>query len=246
MNKSKTVLIVAVLTVLTANTWADELKNDPQTVDSFWERASLTNGFWGLNDRLADSGIEIGFSMTNIYQANVKGGLSTNDKRGRFNSSYDLEMWLDMRKLLGLETGSVYVLVEGGWPDAEGIDAASLGSAFGVNADAVGNQGPVFKELYYEGPIFDDRLAIMIGKIDFTGVFDASAYADDECSQFLNAALVDDPTIPFPDYSLGAVLTYHLTDSWYVMGGIADAQANGRDVHACATQFAILHSIASN
>jgi porin len=62
-----------------------------------------------------------------------------------------------------------------------------------------------------------------------TGVFDASAYADCECTQFLNAAFVDDPTIPFPQYSLGIVLTYDLTDSWYLMGGIADAQADGRE-----------------
>ena len=194
-----------------------------------WNSDTLTDGFWGLNDQLADDGIEIGFGITSIYQADVKGGLSTHNKRGRFNGSYDLEMWLDMRKLLGFETGSVYMLVEGGWPDAEGIDVASLSSAFGVNADAVGNQGPVVKELYYEGPIFGEQFTVMIGKIDFTGVFDASAYADDECSQFLNAAFVDDPTIPFPDYSLGVVLTYDVSDSWYVMGGVADAQANGRE-----------------
>ena len=197
--------------------------------ESIWERETLTNEFWGLNDELADSGIELGFGITNIYQSNVKGGTSTHNRRGRFNGSYDLEMWADLQKLLGFETGNIYMLVEGGWPDAEGIDAASVGSAFGVNADAVGNQGPLIKELYYQGPVFNDALTIMIGKIDFTGIFDSSAYADDECSQFLNAAFVDNPTIPFPDYSLGVVLTYDLTDSWYVMGGIADAQANGRE-----------------
>jgi len=186
--------------------------------ESIWERETLTNGFWGLNDELADSGIELGFGITNIYQSNVKGGTGTHNRRGRFNGSYDLEMWADLQKLLGFETGNIYMLVEGGWPDAEGIDAASVGSAFGVNADAVGNQGPLIKELYYHGPVFNDALTIMVGKIDFTGVFDASAYADDECSQFVNAAFVDNPTIPFPDYSLGVVLTYDLTDSWYVMG----------------------------
>lgn len=174
-------------------------------------------------------GIETGFGMTNVYQANVKGGIDTNNRRGRYSSSYDLEIQADLQKLFGLDAGNLYILVEGGWPKAEGINVVSVGSAFGVNADAIGNEAILVKELYYQGPVFGDKLTMMIGKIDFTGVFDASAYADDECSQFLNAALVDDPTIPFPDYSLGVVLTYDLTDSWYIMGGVADAQANGRE-----------------
>lgn len=98
-----------------------------------------------------------------------------------------------------------------------------------MNADAIGNDAMLVKELYYQQPVFGRSSTLMIGKIDFTGVFDASAYADDETSQFLNSALVDDPTIPFADYGLGVVLTCHPTESWYIMGGIADAQADGRE-----------------
>lgn len=197
--------------------------------ESLWQRETLTDGFWGLNDQLADSGIEVGFGITNVYQANVKGGTSTHSRRGRHSGSYDLELWADLQKLLGFETGSIYMLVEGGWPDAEGIDGSSVGSAFGVNADAIGNQGTVVKELYYQGPVFNDRLTLRIGKIAFADLFESSAYADDECTQFLNNALIDDPTIPFPEYSLGVVLTYDLTDLLYVMGGVADAQADDRE-----------------
>ena len=197
--------------------------------DSIRERQTLTEGFWGLNNQLADNGIEMGFNVTNIYQAGVRGGVSTHRRAGRYSGSYDLELSADLQKLLGFETGSIYMLVEGGWPDAEGIDAVSVGSAFGVNADAIGNQGPVVKELYYQGLVFSDALTMMVGKIDFTGVFDASAYADDECTQFLNATFVDDPTIPFPDYSLGVILNWDITNSWYLMGGVADAQADARE-----------------
>ncbi len=197
--------------------------------NSIWEQETLTNGFWGLNDRLADKGIEIGFGITNVYQANVKGGTSTHNQKGRYTGSYDLEMSADLQRLLGWESGTIFLHLEGGWPDEEGIDALSVGSVFGVNADAIGNDNILVKQLYYEGPVFSDNLTLMIGKIDFTGVFDCSAYADDECSQFLNAAFVDDPTIPFPAYSLGVVLNWDITDSWYLLGGIADAQADNRE-----------------
>ena len=180
--------------------------------NDLWSRNTLTKGFYGINDSLADSGLEFGLGMTYVYQANVKGGLSTHSRRGRHSGSYDLEMWADLEKLLGFESGSIYMLVEGGWPDAEGINELSVGSAFGTNADAIGNEAILVKELYYEMPVLGDNITLMIGKMDFTGIFDASAYADDECTQFLNAAFVDDPTIPFPEYSLGAVLTLNPTD----------------------------------
>ncbi len=63
--------------------------------EGIWEQETLTNGFWGLNDQLADSGIELGFGITNVYQANVKGGTSTHNRRGRHSGSYELEMWVD-------------------------------------------------------------------------------------------------------------------------------------------------------
>ncbi|NQT04091.1 MAG: carbohydrate porin, partial [Planctomycetes bacterium] len=111
----------------------------------------------------------------------------------------------------------------------ESIDGHSVGSAWGINALPYGNRGMDIVEAFYEGPFFSDNFTIAIGKIDFTGIFDASEYADDECGQFINAALVDDPTIPFPQQSLGVVLTWDITDSWYLMGGVADAQADVRE-----------------
>jgi len=97
-----------------------------------WEQETLTNGFWGLNDSLAASGIEVGFGMTNIYQLNVHGGTSTHNHQGRHTGSYDLEIGADLQQLLGVEGGSFYVHTEGSWSRSD-IDATSVGSAFGVN-----------------------------------------------------------------------------------------------------------------
>ena len=182
-----------------------------------------------LNTQLAEFGLDVGFGVTNVYQVNTKGGTSTNKENGRYTGSYDVEISADLQKLLGLDAGIIFLHLEGGWPDAEGIDPGSIGSAFGVNADAIGNDNILVKQLFYEGPFFDESLMITIGKIDFTGVFDKNAYADDEITQFLNAAFVDDPTIPFPQYSLGAILTWNVNDDWYIMAGAADAQADKRE-----------------
>ena len=59
--------------------------------------------------------------------------------------------------------------------------------------------------------------------------FDGNRFANDETTQFLNSALVNNPTIPFPDEGLGVVLHWNPIDWWYVSYGIADAQADRRE-----------------
>lgn len=205
------------------------LSKSTNTPVNIWEREMLTNGFFGFADSLAEEGIEAELGVTSIYQHNVHGGLSTHRRAGRNSGSYDLEVSADLQKLLGFENASCYIHVEGGWPDTGGIDEGSVGSVFGANTDAIGNRAMDIVELFYEGAIFGDALNLMIGKIDFTAVFDCSAYADDETSQFLNGAFVNDPTIPFPYYSLGVVLSFDPSDYLHIMGGVADAQADGRE-----------------
>ncbi len=174
------------------------------------------------------SGIDICFGLTSLYQANIHGGLSTNDRKGRFAGRYDLELSADLEKMLGIRGGLLFIKGWGGWPDT-GIDEKTVGSAWGINGLSIGNRSMDIVELFYEGPLFNDNLGIMIGKLDFTGLFDATEYADDECTQFLNMAFINDPVIPFPEQGLGVALNWNITDSLYLMAGATDAQADSRE-----------------
>jgi porin len=204
-----------------------------------YERETLTDGFWGLNDNLANSGVEIGLGVTNIYQQNVHGGISTHRKAGRFSGSYDLELLADMQKLLGIEGGSLFVHAEGRWSKSGGIDGPSVRSAFGVNGDAGPRRSMDVTELWYEQSMFEGALLFRIGKMDlFTGgfesenhpaAFDRNTFANDETGQFLNSALVNNPTIPFPDYALGMSAFYNPNDWWYAAAGVLDAQNDARE-----------------
>ena len=231
MNKVRILLGLVVLLVIMDVCSAEQADNIRQS-------NTLTGGFWGLNDQLADDGIEIGFGITNIYQANVKGGLSTHNKRGRYSGSYDLELTVDTQKLLGITGGSLYVHGEGWWSKSGDIDAASIGSAFGVNGDAGSRDTLVITEFWWEQAMLDNTLRLRLGKLDMTGgfehhgcpvSFDCSSYANDETSQFFNNALINNPTIPFPDNGLGAVLYWNPIEWWYASVGIADAQADARE-----------------
>ncbi len=58
-------ILFSIASVVTAEESGSEIMD-------FWKCASPTNGFWGLNDSLADYGIEAGFSINNIYQVNIQ------------------------------------------------------------------------------------------------------------------------------------------------------------------------------
>ena len=198
-------------------------------------RENLTGGLFGLNDLFEPSGIELTVSLTQIYQQNVRGGLSTHNRAGRYTGSYDIEGGFDLEKLLGIKGASAYMLAEGSWSD--GISDNSVGSIFNVNGDAAGYRSLDITELWYEQMIGSESLRVRIGKLDLTGgfecrgcpvTFDGNRFANDENTQFLNLALINNPTIPFPDRGLGAVVYYNPVEWWYVSGGVGDAQADGR------------------
>ena len=72
----------------------------------------------------------------------------------------------------------------------------------------------------------------MTGGFDCSGCpvsFDGNVFANDENAQFLNSALVNNPTIPFPDYGLGVILHWNPIADWYLSVGTADAQADKRE-----------------
>jgi porin len=208
-----------------------------EETQSIWDRETLTGGFWGLNEALEPSGVEFSFYLNTIYQINTKGGTGTHRRQGRWSGSYDLEMNADLEKLFGIENAILHMHGEGTW-SRQDIDSTSVESAFGVNGDFAPRESINIVELWYQHAFFEKTLFLRIGKLDMTGgfefyghpvSFDGNRYANDENSQFLNSALINNPTIPFPDYGLGAIVHWHLSQTWYVSAGAADAQADKRE-----------------
>ena len=199
-------------------------------------RQTLTDSWFGLGEQLEARGVCLSLSLTQVYQVNVRGGLATHRHAGRWPGSYDLEAELDLEKLIGLPGGSMFVLAEGSW--SEGPDALSVGSVLGTNDDAGGDRSIDVTELWYQQVLFGGLLQVRLGKIDLTGgfecrgcpvAFDANAFANDETAQFLSSALVNNPTIPFPDNGLGIAAYLEPLPWFYVAAGVADAQADARE-----------------
>jgi len=204
-----------------------------------WDQETLTNGFGGLADPLADGGVDVALSVTEVFQQTLDGGAAalTNDDHGRHSGSYDLEFGFDLERILGLSGATFYVHTEGSWPRSD-LDGEFLGTAFGANGDAGGNRDLDVTEVWFEQAFADETLRVRLGKLDIGGgfecrgcpvSFDGSLFANDETAQFLNAALVNNPTVPMPDAGLGAVIHWNPCDVWYASVGVADALADGRE-----------------
>lgn len=234
MGKQKMIVILIAIAVMTglamADVWQEPTGQNP-----------LAHEHWNLGDSMESSGIDFAFSITNIYQINARGGTSTHRRQGRWTGSYDLEMSADLQRLAGIENGVLYMHSEGTW-SRESIDTTAVGAPdgtlFGVNADFAPREAFNIIELWYQQGFWNNTLQLRLGKLDMTGgfecsgcpvSFDGNRYANDENTQFLNGALVNNPTVPFPDYGLGAIAYWNPVESWYFSVAAADAQADKRE-----------------
>ncbi len=139
--------------------------------------------------------------------AEVEGGVTAvyqNADDGRVDS--ELIGSLDLVVTLDAGPGAFTLYVEGNTTPQSGHVAAVLGEANGDAGSALDRNGRgrlQVSELLYTLPAGQGEFAV--GLLDVTGFLDASVVANDETAQFLGASFVNNPTVEFPDYTLGVV-----------------------------------------
>ena len=109
-------------------------------------------------------------------------------------------------------------------PRANGVSGilpeanADVGSALDED-----NEGRLqFSELYYSHAI-SEKHRISAGLLDVSGFFEQSRIASDETTQFLGAFFVGNPTIEFPDYTLGVVNETGLSNGVVLRAALASS-----------------------
>ncbi len=115
---------------------------------------------------------------------------------------------LDLVTTVPTTSGAWTVYVEGNTSLQKAGVSSELSEAnadAGSALDRDGNGRLQVSELRYTLRVGENSLAM--GLIDPAGFLDASDVANDETTQFLTSSLVNNPTIAFPDYTLG--IAYH-------------------------------------
>lgn len=131
----------------------------------------------------------------------VSQGMSGNTDDASLTYSVDLGFTGDFG-----ERGTAFIYFN--TAQGAGIDT---GAATGANADdetgTLSVDGEGFSdtrvaEAWYEFPL-SESAALRLGKIDPTGIYDGNEIANDETTQFLADAFVNNPAIAFPGYAAG-------------------------------------------
>jgi carbohydrate-selective porin OprB len=118
-----------------ADTSLNAMSGAATAAEDWFEKDVLSHpGSFLSRTLLEPTGLTLGIGSTNIYQQNVRGGLSTHRRAGRASGSYDIELAGDLKRLLGL-SGGIYISAEGSWSKSGGINDPAVGSYFGVNGD---------------------------------------------------------------------------------------------------------------
>jgi len=90
-------------------------------------------------------------------------------------------------------------------PDNE-IDGLTL--ANGYAARLVQQNDLSLREAWLMTELWDQKLSLVVGRLDLTNYFDANAAANDETSQFLSDALVNNPALGLSENGAGMAVVY--------------------------------------
>jgi carbohydrate-selective porin OprB len=152
------------------------------------------------------------------YQAQ---GLAGGPQSGQIKNAFSYQLSLEQKLWQG---ATLVAYGEGG--SGQGLDPYLDGTFLGTN-DAAGQPACIYaSRVYLQQGLLEDRIQVLVGKIDLSYIYDLNEVANDYNAQFLSCSLVNNPTIPFPDAGLGAVVKVQPTEWLYVQAGAADAQAS--------------------
>ena len=71
-------------------------------------------------------------------------------------------------------------------------------------------------KLYYQQSIFDDKLTIDFGKLNFNSFFASNKYSSDSDSQFITSIFSGDKIIETPPQRLGLALAYNIVENFKI------------------------------
>jgi hypothetical protein len=182
--------------------------------------------------------VQIGFSMTGstqyVYHETGRSWVDPDTGAVMGKDTKERGYGVASADLLFLGRPATYVTM---FMDVEAIGGAGpdeeFGTRAGLNADAGSLQSSdgvdrlQVREAWLQADHPDKLFALAAGKIDLTNYFDANAVANDETTQFLTSALVNNPALEQPVNGPGAVLTWNTFRDAYVSVASQSADDSG-------------------
>ena len=166
----------------------------------FARRESISERIGATIEEAFDKRVVVGASGTGIIQQILS---SDQKEKGFAEGSFDL---LFISSPLLYTTFFIDIEAIGG----NGPDDI-IGSFSGLNDDSGSLQDDdgvdrlSVREVWLQSFLLDERLRLVGGKIDLTNYFDSNTVANDETTQFITSAFVNNPTMEVPENGPGIV-----------------------------------------
>jgi len=201
------------------------LNRDRETEGAVPARVDLSDRYFGFKKQIEeDYGLSFGFDYNALLQAATESPGEDIASGGVFRA---FGQW----SLLGKDTentGALVYKVENRHRLGTDIAPKDLGVEIGyagLTAVTFSDIGWALTNLYWSQRLLNNRAGFVAGVVDTTDYVDVYGLVN-IWTDFNNYAFATNPTIPAPDQGLGGALRVMLTENFYVVGGIADANGD--------------------
>ena len=173
-------------------------------------------------ERLKEQGFSFGVNLSGLYQG-VSNSPGESEAAGGI---FQLPVSWTLQKG---EHSTGTLVVKSEWRGRLGTDLAPQDLGFAAGAAAI--TGTQFSNIqwavtnfYWQQRLNDGRTAFSVGRVDATDYLDVYGLINPQTS-FQNLVFLTNPSIASPNPGLGAGVGAMLGEQWYVVTGVADANA---------------------
>ena len=189
---------------------------------------SALKPYFDFKSRVEENiGLAFGFDYNALFQA-------ATDSLGADNAAGGALRMFGRWGLVGNEsvkTGTLVYKVENRHKLGTEVTPQSFGAEIGyigLTAIPFSDIDWALTNLFWEQHLLRNRLAFVAGIVDVTDYVDVFGMVS-PWTAFSNLAFSTNPTIPAPNQGLGVAASVFLTDNFYVLGGLADANGDPTD-----------------
>ncbi len=196
-----------------------------------WTTDRGTGDWGGVRTDLEDLGIKWKVTLMNQVMVNMHGGKEVRNGHDTAGS-YEVNLYLDMEKILGVPDAEFWIRGKGTWGgDDSDFDKEKVGAYFKTNQDASSEEVIFIDKWHWKQYFLDKKLELRIGRQEpVKDLFDKSNIMGHEDKQFLNRALVRNAVIPSTK-GLGVFASYKLPANLYISAAVLDADAKSRQTN---------------
>lgn len=176
---------------------------DPEQWAAFLGGRGLSGGWFGAREAIEAHGIEFDASLTFDWVGNWAGGL---DEGSRTPYLVDLQLSIDLGRLLGWEGGEVFAL--GQIQRGSNASASLVGDLQGFDDIETPSGISQLSQLWFRQTLLEERLAFKVGKLDFLSDFASPPASQGFINSGMNSPITINPMAAptYPNQAFGVVL----------------------------------------